>query len=264
MTRRKSVAAATLLCFALLVPILALSGGMPNAKAFSGIDVQFEHPAFAGINETVKCKLTITGGPAEDKRGNFSYNIEMLGLNTTVPSPSSGRSESGQWFINITMPPVAHQSITLRINATSTEDIGPFETVQADFKMEVVLPILIQATVFNSGSVAADNVTAKFYADGVLLSTQTFSVSAGGSKLLAYNWTFLKISSGKHVVSVTVDEPNKIVEFSDGNNAISRTIYVGKQSNPLGAVLTGGVIVLAILVALMWMQKPVRRKKPGT
>jgi hypothetical protein len=39
------------------------------------------------------------------------------------------------------------------------------------------------------------------------------------------------------------------------------TVYVGDQGNPIGAVLTVGVIIMAVLVSLTLMQKPSKRKK---
>ena len=76
-----------------------------------------------------------------------------------------------------------------------------------------------------------------------------------------YNWTFVKIDEGKHVVSVAIDDPNRIAEFADGNNVFSQTIYVGDVGNPVGAVLTMGVIIMSVLVALTYLQKPPKRGK---
>ncbi len=256
---------AILLLTSLIAPMLAVPLSAPSVSAYSGIDVQFQHPSFAGLNETVPCVLTIKGGPASDLGGNFSYIIEILGTNTTGSSatPSQSTGPGNEFAVNLTMPEVAPQTLTIRINATSTGNNGASEKVQIDFRIEVVVPILIKATVFNAGEANAVNVTARFYADGELLATQTFDILGGQTKTLFYNWTFLKIKTGKHVVSVTVDEPNNIVEFSDGNNAISRTIYVGSQGNPMGAVLTGAVVFLAVLVFLIYIQKPIRRRKPN-
>ena len=259
--------AALLVLAVVLTSAVAIIGQMPRASAFSGIDVNLQRPEFAGPDQNVEMTLTIGGGPAADFGGNFTYTATVKATNTTGSSvtPSSGTNAKGVFKLNVTMPTEAPQTVTISINATSVQGTGgPSRFLVKEFTIAAVVPIELKATVFNNGQVDALNVTAKFFADGVLLNTQLFNVSAFGSKVLTYNWTFLKIASGKHVVSITVDEPSKVVEFSDGNNAISRTIFVGKQGNPAGAVLTVAVVILAVLVALMYLQKPIKRKKsPG-
>lgn len=261
----RRLAVLLLAMLSLTVPVSAL-GHLPGdaRAAFSGIEVNLDRPSFAGTDQTVECTLTVRGGPAGDLGGNYSYSAEVVGTNTTGSSvvPNTATSQSGVWKLNVTMPSEGLQKIKIRINATSTASSGSSsDTFQADFTVTVVVPILIKATVFNTGAVDARNVTTRFYADGVLISTQSINVSAGGSQVVSYNWTFLKIKTGKHVVSVSVDEPNDLVEFSDGNNVVSRTIFVGKQSNAVGAIITGAVIIVSAMVFLMWIQKPARRGK---
>lgn len=248
----------------LVAPALAMLPSVPNASAYSGIEVTLQHPAFAGINETVQCVMTIGGGPAQDG-GNYSYTATVVGTNTSGSSvnPQTGPSQqSGVFKLNVTMPAVAPQTIKIRVNATSASSrSSTSDTLQRDFEIKVVVPVVIKVTVVNTGPVAVNNATARFYADGTLLSTQAFSLTANGTQALSYNWTYLKIKNGKHVVTVTVNDPNNIVEFTDGNNVISRDIWIGKQSNVAGAVLTGGVVVLGVLVFLMWLQKPAKKSK---
>ncbi len=249
---------------AILLPLVAVLPASPNASAYSGIVVTIDGPTFGGINETIHYVMTITGGPAENG-GNFSYGATIVGTNTTGASvdPSSAPSQSsGVFKFNVTMPVFAPETITLRINATSQNPTNTIaDTLQKDFKIKVVVPILLKATLVNKGAVPASNVTAKFFADSVLLHSEIVNITANGTQVLSYNWTFLKLSTGKHIITIAVDDPNKIVEFSDGNNVITREIWYGKQSNIPGAVLTGGVIFLAVMVFLMWLQKPMRKPK---
>lgn len=264
MNAHRRLAVVALLVLSLVAPALVLLPTAPNARAFGGIEVTLQHPAFAGINATVPCIMTISGGPAEPG-GNYSYTATVIGTNTTGASinPANGATQrSGTFKLNVTMPVAAGQTIKVRVNATSTTATGTTsDTLQRDFEFKVVTPVVIKVLVVNTGPVPVTNATARFYADGTLLSTQTFNISGIGSQNLSYNWTFLKIKTGKHVVTVTVDDPNNIVEFSDGNNVISRNIWIGKQSNVAGAVLTSGVVILAVLVFLMYIQKPVRKTK---
>ncbi len=255
-----------LLVSALAFPGALLTQATTNAAAYSPLSIVFDHPTFGGINQTVQCKVTMHGGPAADSGGTYNWTGSITAANDTgaemLPSVGS-QSSTGVWFVNVTMPVFAPQTLTIKIIGTSTSGATSV-TRSASFEMEVVVPISIAATVKNKGGVDAANVTARIFADGVLLNTQIVNVTAGSSATIRYNWTFLSIKSGKHVVTVTVDDPQNLVEFSNGNNAFSQVIYVGATGNPAAVGLTIGVIIAAILVVLMWLQKPVRRplKKP--
>jgi len=249
--------------------VLALAAPMgvqvsSEAAAYGGISIQLDRPSFAGKSQTVQCTLVLSGGPAEDGGGNYTYKAEIVADNSTGSSvnPSTASSASGVFSFNVTMPGYAPQTIKVKINATSKGG-SPVATkyLEQEFDVKVVDPIVIAATVYNIGDVDARNVTARFYADGTYLASKIFNVTAGGTAKVSYNWTFEGIRSGKHVVTVAVDDPNRLVEFSDGNNVYSLTIYVGDEGNALGAVLTIGVIIASVFVALMWLQKPPRRGK---
>ncbi len=257
------------LVLTLLMAATALPGPAQvtsDAAAYGGISIQLERPPFVGKDQTVVCTLTITGGPAEDDPDtrSYSYKAEIIADNETGSSlnPTTGNSPDGVFKLNVTMPSEAPQVIKIWINATSRGGIpSVVKHLEQEFEIKVVDPILISATVYNVGEVDAVNVTAKFYADGNYLASQTFNLSAGSSTRLFYNWTFDKIASGRHVITVVLDDSNNLVEFSEGNNAYSLTIYVGTQGNPVGAVLTIGVIIASVFVGLMWLQKPRRRGK---
>lgn len=250
--------------FSLALPIASVSHLTRGAAAWSGVSIDLDHPGFGAKGQVVVCVLTVGGGPAGDEAGNFSYKAEITGSNTTgsAVNPSTGTSETGVFVLNVTMPKSAPQTIKIKINATSKSTSGSVSvTAEREFSLKVVDPVVIRATVFNRGPVDVGNVTARFYADSELIGTRIFNISRNSSEQIEYNWTFLDIRNGKHVITVTVDDPNNIVEFSDGNNVFSRTIYVGKQGNPAGAVLTIGVIIMSVLVALMYLSKPQARKK---
>ena len=247
--------------------LLSLATTLPiakNADAYSDISITVDCPTFAAKSDVVMCTLTVSGGPAGDVGGNFSYKAEIEADNITgsLISPSTGSSASGVFKLNITMPGYAPQSIMVKFNVTS-EDAATGDSTEdtKDIRIEVIDPITLRATVYNTGSVDAVNVTAKFYGDGIYLGTRTFDIAAGNSIVLHYNWTWASISDGKHTATIVIDEANGLVEFSNGNNVCSLTIYVGDESNPLGAVLTVGVIIMSVFVFLTFLQKPPTRKK---
>lgn len=256
--------AAIVFVFALLLGFsgAALLGVSENASAYPPIEMSFDSPSFAGTLESVKCVLVVSGGPALEYGTNYTYKAEIVAGNKTGSSvaPSTGSSSSGMFNITVTMPGEA-QVIKVKINVTSKANDADDNVYKVrEYEIKVVSPIVITATVHNTGAVDATNVTAVFYADGILLGDLVFDVPAGGSKVLVYNWTWANIADGEHVVTVIVDDEGELVEFSDGNNVYSMTVYVGSQSNPIGGVLTVAVIIMSVLVALMFMAKPQRKK----
>jgi len=236
-----------------------------QAGAYSGVSVSVQSPSFAGMSEVVIVTVIITGGPAADIGGNYSYkDVKLTGTNTTGWSaePTTQTAESGVFKFNLTMPGEPGQTVKITLNATSTEWKTNDESyTTTEFKIKVVEPILINAVVYNKGVVDAVNVTAEIYADGLLLDTRIINVTAGSSYTITHNWTFTSLRDGKHVVTVKIDDPNDLVEFSDGNNAYTVTIYVGDQGNPAGVILTVGLIIVVILFVLTYMQKPAKRGK---
>jgi hypothetical protein len=242
-------------------------GAMPvskNAGAYSDITINLDLPSYAAKAEVVKCVLTVSGGPAGDMGGNFSYKAEIIADNETgaLLSPSSGSSAYGVFNLSVTMPGYGPQTIKIRVNVTS-KDIASGDSAEKtrEYEVKVLDPIVLQATVYNTGVVDVSNVTARFYADGEYLGSKTFDVEAGSSAVLSYNWTWVNIADGKHTVTVVLDSANDIVEFSNGNNVYTMTVYVGDESNPLGAVLTVGVIIMSVMVFLTYLQKPAPKKK---
>lgn len=260
---------ATVLVAALAFPGSLLSQTAPNAAAYSPISIVFDHPLFGGADKDVQCTITMYGGPAADLGGEYNWSSEITAsLNSTgaAITPSIGASTTtGVWVVNVTLPGEGDQTVTIKITGTSRASSGEaFVTASSEFEIRVVVPVEIKATVSNTGTVDANNVTAKVFADGVLLYTQIINVTAGSTATITYNWTFQEIESGRHVITITVDDPSNLVEFSNGNNVFTQVIYVGSTGNPAGVALTIAVIIAAILVGLMWLQKPVRRplKKP--
>ena len=260
--RGRMVVAMLLVAFAF--PALLTVPSVQNAGAYSDVIMQFDGPSFGGKLEKVPCTLTVSGGPAGDMGGNFTYKAEVVADNKTGSSvsPSSGTSNSGVFRMNITLPGEAPQTIKVKFNVSS-KDPATGDSVEKvrEYTIEVVDPIVIKAVVYNMGDVEAKNVTAKFYADGVYLGMKTFDIAAGASKSISYNWTWLHIDAGEHTVTVVLDGADDIVEFSSGNNVYTMTVYIGEEGNILGGVLTIGVVIMSVFVFLTYLQKPARKKK---
>ncbi len=251
------------------VAVLAMCSGAflmtvaPNASAYTPIEITLDTPTFAGTLQKVDCTLKVSGGPAVEYGTNYTYKAEIVADNTTGSSvsPSTGSAVSGVFNFTVTMPGEA-QTIKVRINATSKGESAADNVYKVrEFEVKVVAPIILTAVVYNTGSVDVENATAAFYADGILLGTEVFGVEAGESASVVHNWTWANIAEGEHTITVVIDDDLGLVEFSDGNNVYTKTIYVGTEGNPVGAILTVGVIIMSVMVALMIMAKPQKRKK---
>jgi hypothetical protein len=236
-----------------------------SAAPYSIIGIQVSRPSFAGTSELVPITITADGGPAGDVGGNYTVTeIKIAGKNITGfdYQPKSPSNDNGFFRMNITTPGEGGQTVTFTVNVTSRSadyDAQTYETF--DFELRIVQPIVISAKVYNTGDVEAKNVTANFFADGTLIHSVEFNVSAGLSTDLSYNWTSLNIKRGQHTILVTLDDPEEVVEFSNGNNELSLTIYVGEQGNPVGAILTVALILVGIVFVLTYLQKPAKRTK---
>lgn len=260
--------AALALAILVAVPFAAMLVPAENSSAetYSSISIQVDHPTFGGVSEIVPIVITANGGPAADLGGNYTVAfINITATNTTGWdwNPQAPQSAEGVFSINLTMPGEANQTlrlaVTVRSTAASDAEIETQATVE--FRIKVVDPIEIIAEVFNRGNVEAANVTAEIYADGELLHTLEFNVSAGSSRMIYYNWSFSSIARGEHTVTIKIDDPNDVVEFTDGNNVLTKTIYVGEQGNPAGAILAVLLIIVAVLFVLTYLQKPAKRTK---
>jgi hypothetical protein len=265
MTRHALVLVSAAFMLSLCFAGLSLPARNASADTWSIIGIQVDRPAYAGTSEYVSIIVMANGGPAGDVGGNYTVlELKASGKNTTGfdYTPKAPSNEDGYFKINVTMPGEGDQTLTITVNVTSKSADLKAETYNTfDFTIRVVQPIVLKAVVYNTGSVEAKNVTANFFADGALIHSIEFNVSAGKSRELSYNWTFSSIRRGQHEITVTVDDPQSIVEFSDGNNVLSLTIYVGEQGNPGGAVLTIILIIIIVIFVLTYLQKPVKRTK---
>ncbi len=263
----RAARALALLVLTLMVTssLVAMANLSAEAATYSAITIRVDHPSYGAVSTQVPLVITARGGPAEDIGGNYSLtDITVSATNSTGFdwSPKNQMNELGVFKVNITMPSVANQTIKLTVNVTSTEwKEGKQTYASTTFSIKVVMPVMIKAKVYNLGAVDAQNVTARFYIDGDLIKTQIFNLSAGKYTNLTYNWTFANLRQGQHTITVTVDDPAELVEFSDGNNVMTQVIYFGSPGNPVGAVLTMVLIIVAVLFVLTYLQKPVRRTK---
>ena len=86
---------------------------------------------------------------------------------------------------------------------------------------------MIAAVVHNTGSAAAANVKVRVAVDGVQVAgDQTIGqILPGGTGRVTVNWD-THGQNGTHVLTVTADPANAIVEKSETNNTATRNVLV--------------------------------------
>ncbi|MCX6650096.1 MAG: hypothetical protein NT131_00315 [Methanomassiliicoccales archaeon] len=169
----------------LLVACLLLSA-VPMVQATDGynpLHTQLDGPMVICAEDKQMYILTMVGGPAEAGVGNYSYKAEVSGDATITPS-SGGPKTSGRFYLNLTAPANTGK-LTITITCKS---VGTLQTVSSviEYKVTVVEPVLLRATVTNTGNMNATGVplTMQLYQDEAWTTyySTTIDVDAGGSR----------------------------------------------------------------------------------
>ncbi len=86
----------------------------------------------------------------------------------------------------------------------------------------------LTAVVHNAGDAAAATVPVRFAVDGVQVGTiQTITaLAAGGTGTVSVPWSTKGVRNGDHVVTVTADPADVVIESDETNNSASRTVTV--------------------------------------
>ena len=84
-------------------------------------------------------------------------------------------------------------------------------------------PMILNATVTNSGNLNASNVRVDMTIDGDWTGSTNISVPAKTSMNATFNWTTI---AGDHTFDFVVDKFNELGEWDDSNNTASMTIHV--------------------------------------
>ncbi len=90
--------------------------------------------------------------------------------------------------------------------------------------------VTLTATINNTGGSNAVDVNVSFYDGGNYINSTIIPlVSAGGSEVTSINWTKNMTTAGPHVINVTVDPVNLIVEENEANNTYLQQVTVGTR-----------------------------------
>lgn len=253
----------------LLLVAAVLLSAMPSAQAetYGPLYAEIEGPQVVATSSVTMYTLTMIGGPAEIRAGNYSYKATVAGSEGGVGSsllPGTGGPVSGGvFYLNLTAPAVP-QTLTITIECRSASVSQTVKTT-ITFQVKVVDPIVLKTTVMNTGEVDAVGVpiSLQVYQDGdwVEFHRTTIDLAAGESVQFTYNWTALGLEPGEHKVRMVLDPSNQIVAFEGGASVYETTIYYKMPGygwvNTLIWVL---VAVLGVTIFFVW-RRPAKGKK---
>jgi len=236
----------------LVGPVSAAEGGP--------IYVSIEGKNIVATGEKWQYVVKVIGGPGAQAGGNFSYKAELIGpdVRDSLVAPSNGVSSTGVFNINVTAPSQP-QDMILRLNITSSANLDSEKTVKI-FPIKVLTPVVVQATVKNTGEFGVKGVPVSIYANGAKVYETTVDIGPLSSETITYNWTDPEMRSGEQVITVMLDPDNKFVEFESGGSVYTMTIYVGKSSFGTTDALLGILFVVSVILVLVVYSRPKKRR----
>lgn len=134
-------------------------------------------------------------------------------------------------------------------------EISPQNVTLNSDEIEVGDSVNLTAEVFNFGNEGATNVAVEFTVDGDRVGEQVISyVPANNSRAVRVAWI---ATVGHHIINITVDPTNQIVERNESNNraSISVDVKASGSSFPIWIIVVGVAIPLVLAVAIMYVMK---------
>jgi len=248
----------------LLVACLLLSA-VPTVQAtddYNPLHAQLTGPMVVSAGGEQMYVLTMVGGPAEAGIGNYSYTAQVTG--DAVLSPSSGTPKTtGRFYMNLTAPEETG-TVTITVTCKSAGSQQSVTNVIV-YKVKVVEPVVIKATIQNTGNVNVTDVpvTLQLYDDDAWTTfyETTIDVDAGKSMTFLYNWTALDLGSGEHKVRLLLDANDTIVTFEGGSSVYETTIYNDMSGyGTINTLLWVLIIALVVVIFFVW-RRPVKGRK---
>lgn len=237
-------------------------------SAQEDVHVFITGPDSLPVNTTVEYTIRITGGPADEQTGvgNFSYKARMEG-DEDPPwgelKPQEGESANNTFTINVKTPENA-QTLSLIVNGSSSVMIN--ETVEDIMSsgeviktIEVFTPIIvdISATIRNTGASDVEGAVITFYVDGEKIGNTTVDIAANLTGTVNMDWVASKDEVGVHEVEVRINEEGGLLEFTNSDNVLTKTIYIGdrpeRERRPIMFFSNGGLMVVLNLLAILFL-----------
>ena len=252
----------TLAALLLLMP--SLSGAVMAIPAYQNssapLNVYLAGPSLVANGSTSQYYLNLSGGPSGSTSFNYSYSATVHASNITGSSvsPSSGKSPTGVFPINITATS-GSGVMTIVVNASYAAGSVTVNKSQS-FLITVVHPIVIIVPIVNNGNVGVHNVPVSMYVDGVFVQSQTVSIAAHNETNITFDWIAYSYSPGTHYITLVIDH-NGTLLFSNGARRTTVTLYIPSSTfTMIDDLLISGIILASVAFFLIYMRRPKPRK----
>lgn len=191
---------------------------------------------YLSTGESGKVIVTVGSGSPE---GSYNYTVSA---DVGSVTPTSGTSSSDTLNITATAP-----TTTGKMVVSVTLSNG-HESTTSKYTIRVVDPVVISATVKNSGPLSLKGVPVQFFVDDKMVNQTTFDIDANSTKEVTYKWTTSGLSDGEHTIRVVIDpeEQFQFLSFADDSHEYTSKFYVGDS----GWGIINLVLVLTLGLAL--------------
>lgn len=223
--------------------------------------VSVSGPVVMGKGETAQYLVEAVGGPAELSGGNYSYKASILGANTenAYVLPTSGKSTTGKFYLNVTVKGDV-SSVVLWVNVTSSSQTDSVNR-SVYYRITVVEPVVIVASIENSGNAQVNGLPVAIYADGKLIYKTNVTIAPGATYTLRYNWTEPELKKGEHVITIVLDPNNEFVTFEGGGTAYTMAFYYGEEDFGIWNILMVVLAGILIFIAYTFYRRPKKRRR---
>lgn len=249
-----------------LTMLLSFTPVFPTAQAQDESDVKvfIVGPDALGISEQAVYTITVVGGPGEEPGGQWRVSAHLTGKNVTEASPNLGNAynetnESNIFQVDVTAPPNP-QNMVLNVGAASI--LGANITLANDtYKIAVVTPISLRATITNPSNSTLMNVLVNFKVDGELIGSAEPipEIGPSGEGTATFSWITKDISPGRHELEIEIDlNGDGIVDETRGEALFIESFY-GPTGDPNIFVVV--LVVLLVIVILLMLPSTLRRKR---
>jgi hypothetical protein len=234
------------------------------AQDESEVKVFIVGPDALGMSEQAVYTVTVVGGPAEEPGGKWRVSAHLTGKNVTEASPNLGNAfnetnESNIFQVAVTAPPIP-QDMVLNVEGASL--LGANSSLTSDkFKIVVVAPISLRATIANPSNSTLRNVLVSFKVDGELIGSAEPIAEIGplGEGTATFSWITKDISPGKHKLEIEIDlNGDGIIDETRGETLFIEDFY-GPSGDPNIIIVV--LIVLLVVVIFLMLPSTLRRKR---
>lgn len=244
-----------------VLPLLVSeSSAAENATESMYLNVRLDGPSILGVGVDGKFVLRIWYS-FKERIVNYSYSATIIEEEVFGGAISPTNGTSGDGIFNLTITGASTPgTMIVQVNATADEFGKTWYRIER-FEIEIVNSVIIKAPIENKGSAPVNNVSVKMLVDGVLVEEKRISLNPISRIDVTFNWTFSSIAEGRHVITLIIDDPSGVAEFSEGNNVLTKEVYYVTSGNWLRGILALAIMFIAFVLIMTLLQKSTKKRK---